>query len=86
MCCNGWFLGVELKAQNGRPEELQLYNLREISKAGGIGILLYPRDFEQFAELIELLSNGAFPGNNRAAEIINYFDDFRESFECGYKA
>lgn len=50
VCFNGWFLGIELKAPNGRPSDLQLYNLREIEKAGGIGILLYPKDYEQFNE------------------------------------
>ena len=34
VCFNGWFLGIELKAPNGRPSDLQLYNLREIEKAG----------------------------------------------------
>ena len=48
VCFNGWFLGIELKAPNGRPSDLQLYNLREIEKAGGIGILLYPKDYESF--------------------------------------
>ena len=27
-CCNGKFLGIEVKAKNGKPSELQLYNLK----------------------------------------------------------
>ena len=56
VCFNGWFLGIELKAPKGRPSDLQLYNLRQIEKAGGIGILLYPKDYEQFKGFIRCLS------------------------------
>ena len=53
VCCMGVFLGVELKARNGKPEELQLYKLRQIDKAGGFAILLYPDDFETFKALVQ---------------------------------
>lgn len=33
-CCNGKFLGIEVKAKNGKPSELQLYNLKKIDEAG----------------------------------------------------
>ena len=52
ICCNGYFLGVELKAENGKPSELQLWNIEEIRKAGGYGIVLYPKDFDQFKDYI----------------------------------
>lgn len=52
VCCNGKFLGVELKAPKGDPSKLQLYNLDLINKSGGIGILLYPKNFEKFKEKI----------------------------------
>lgn len=42
ICCNGHFIGAEIKAENGKPSELQLYHLEEIWKAGGIGVLLIP--------------------------------------------
>lgn len=45
---DGCFIGVELKADKGEPSPLQLYNLRKIRESGGYGILLYPKDFEQF--------------------------------------
>lgn len=63
VCCNGWFLGIELKAPNGKASELQLYNLRQIEKSGGVGILLYPKDFEQFKQFIEHLQIGELPVN-----------------------
>ena len=58
VCLNGWFLGIEIKASNGKPSDLQLYHLREIKKAGGIAVLLYPDDFENFKKLIEKLKEG----------------------------
>lgn len=45
---DGCFLGIEVKAANGEPSILQLYHLDRIRMAGGYGILLYPKDFEQF--------------------------------------
>lgn len=69
---NGYFLGVELKAPHGRVSELQLYNLRMINRSGGMGILLYPDNYDAFRDFIcdivdsgyspkELLQAGAYP-------------------------
>lgn len=58
VCCNGHFVGVELKAPNGTPSELQKYNLRQIEEAGGYAVLLYPCDFELFKGLINALNSG----------------------------
>jgi hypothetical protein len=58
ICCNGYFLGVELKAPNGKATDLQLWNLNKISDAGGIGLVLYPKDFERFKEQIIKLKGG----------------------------
>lgn len=52
VCCNGHFVGVELKAEKGRSSDLQLWNIEEIRKAGGIAIVLYPDQFDQFKEMI----------------------------------
>ena len=51
-CINGYFVAIEVKAPNGKPSELQLYNLREIEKAGGYAFLLYPKQWEDFKEFI----------------------------------
>jgi hypothetical protein len=58
VCCNGHFLGVELKAPNGKPSELQLWNIEKIKEAGGIAMVLYPKDFDSFKELIHDLKGG----------------------------
>lgn len=54
-CVNGHFVAVEVKAENGKPSELQLYHLEQIENAGGLAFLLYPKDFEQFEQKIKNL-------------------------------
>ena len=54
-CVSGHFVAVEVKAENGKPSELQLYHLDEIRKAGGHSFLLYPKDFENFKNFCENL-------------------------------
>lgn len=58
ICCNGKFLGVELKAKNGKPSELQKWNIAKIKEAGGIGLILYPDGFEAFKNIIIMLKGG----------------------------
>jgi len=53
VCCKGWFFGVELKAPDGIPSDLQIRNLRLIDNAGGRAILLYPKDYGLFMRLVE---------------------------------
>lgn len=52
ICCNGHFIGAELKASDGTPSALQIKELRKIQQAGGIGILVYPDDELAFKMLI----------------------------------
>ena len=56
-CVNGHFVAIEVKAQNGKPSELQVYNIKKIREAGGVGIILYPDGFEAFKKLIGELKN-----------------------------
>lgn len=51
-CINGCFIGIEIKADNGKPSVLQLKNLRDIENAEGYGVLLYPEDFDTFKQFI----------------------------------
>lgn len=57
VCYRGLFIALELKSEKGKLSELQRYNIREISKAGGIATVLYPKDFEEFKGFIEYLSD-----------------------------
>lgn len=55
-CCNGHFVGIEVKAPNGKPSPLQIHNLRQIDKSGGLAILLYPKEFDIFKKLIDAIN------------------------------
>lgn len=57
-CVNGCFVGVEVKAPNGKASELQLYNLRKIHEAGGYAFLLYPKQWDDFKTFIDKLCAG----------------------------
>lgn len=57
VCCNGYFVAVEVKAPNGKPSELQKRNIRKINEACGIGVILYPDQFNDFKELIYKLNS-----------------------------
>lgn len=74
VCCNGYFLGVELKAENGKPADLQLWNVDKIRQAGGIAIVLYPDQFEQFKELIQYLKTEILIGKRHMFEMQYDFD------------
>lgn len=59
----GNFMGIEVKAPKGKPSPLQIYNLQKIHESGGYGILLYPKDFEKFKELVDRIIEGQPAGN-----------------------
>jgi hypothetical protein len=61
ICCSGYFIAVELKATKGRPSELQIVKLKQITDAGGIGFLLYPQQFEDFKRFIKDCAEGVDP-------------------------
>lgn len=54
LCCvDGRFLAIEIKAKNGHPSELQKYQIQKIKDSGGLAIILYPHNFEEFKNFIE---------------------------------
>ena len=62
-CVNGYFVAVEVKAQNGKPSELQIYNIRKIREAFGFAIVLYPSGFNEFKQFILDLKKDEFDRN-----------------------
>lgn len=52
---NGISIEAELKAPNERPSELQKQKLNQIDNAGCIAVVLYPKDFENFKNLITFI-------------------------------
>lgn len=58
LCCiNGYFVAIEVKASNGTASELQKHTVKEINKARGYAIILYPQDYDLFKQLVNHLMN-----------------------------
>ena len=57
-CINGCFVAIEVKGPSGKPTELQKWNIRKIKESKGIGVILYPEDWEDFKDLVNNLLGG----------------------------
>ena len=64
----GYFVGIEVKAQNGHPSELQLYNVRKIRESGGFAWIVYPSGFDELKQLLLDLKHDKF--NREGKEIL----------------
>lgn len=56
-CSGGYFLAIEVKAPNGKPSELQKYNVQSINKCGGFAVIVRPDQWSLLKTLIDTLSN-----------------------------
>lgn len=54
-CVNGYFLGIEVKASRGTPSELQKYHVEKINESGGFAIILYPKNYDNFVDLVKCI-------------------------------
>jgi hypothetical protein len=61
VCCNGFFVAVEVKSEGGAPSELQLWNIGRIKAAGGVALTLRPDGFDEFKALIRGLKGKEAP-------------------------
>lgn len=59
---NGQFVAIELKAQHGRPSDLQKLNVNRIRGSDGSACFLYPSGYEQFKADFKTLMNGRMTG------------------------
>lgn len=59
-CVNGYFVAIEVKAQEGKPTELQLHTIQQIRQSGGFAFVLYPSGYEKFKSFIDNLKKGYF--------------------------
>lgn len=66
-CVNGYFLAIEVKAQDGHPTELQLVKIANIRKAGGFAFVVYPSGWERLKDIIDGLLIDKF---NREEDVI----------------
>jgi Holliday junction resolvase len=53
-CYKGRFIGIECKANGGKPTALQLHNLDSIEMAGGLALIIDEKNVHN----LELLING----------------------------
>lgn len=55
---HGKFMGLELKGNRGKPSPLQIWHARKICQSGGIGLIIWPEDFDAFKSLVMRLEAG----------------------------
>ena len=54
LCCiNGYFVAIEVKAQDGVVSDLQLQKIEDIRKAGGFAYVVYPSGWDKLKDIID---------------------------------
>ena len=54
LCCvDGRFVGIEVKDDDGEPSELQIWTIKQIRKAGGKAVILFPSAFSSFLKWMD---------------------------------
>ncbi len=56
---NSISIEAELKAEDGKPSELQIQKLNQIDDSHCVGMVLYPKDFDNFKKLIRYIKTSA---------------------------
>lgn len=56
-CYQGIFIGIECKANGGKPTKLQLSNLAQIKQAGGVALLIDETSIELLNQYLQLRSS-----------------------------
>lgn len=59
-CLNGRFIGIEAKAWNNKPTDLQIQNLRRIDIAGGTALVINENNLELVNDFRSCRSNYYF--------------------------
>lgn len=77
---HGLFVAVELKAEHGRPSELQKLNTNRIRDSGGEACFLYPSGFEDFqSDITDILEEDMELMEQMELSEINLMDEvYRE--------
>ena len=57
-CYQGLFFGIECKAGKNKPTPLQEKNLKEISEAGGLALVINEENMRMTRELLETYARG----------------------------
>lgn len=61
-CIKGKFIGIECKADGGKPTALQMKNLNDIAKNGGTAVLVDESGIGAFGMMIEAIAGGGGVG------------------------
>jgi Holliday junction resolvase len=57
-CLKGRFIGIECKANGGKPTALQLSNLKQIKEAGGVSVIVDETSLDVFEEILDKILIG----------------------------
>ena len=68
----GYFVGIEVKATNGTPSDLQKWNIQQIQKSGGFGVILYPEYWEDFKTMVSVLLDGEIDNARIIEQRVNH--------------
>lgn len=49
---NGTFVSIEVKGKSGKPSKLQEHNTYLINEGNGIGLIVYPKDFNKLKKIV----------------------------------
>lgn len=60
VCLKGLFIGIECKANGGKPTVLQLKNLNDIVLAGGVAIVVDETGLHLFEGVLKAATGGTF--------------------------
>ena len=66
-CINGYFVAIEVKAQDGHVSALQLEKIKQIRQAGGFGYVAYPSGWDKLKAIIDGVLEDNF---NREDEVV----------------
>lgn len=70
-CVNGRFVGIEVKAPNGHPSELQKHNVMLINQCGGYAVIVYPKQFDDLKYMIQCMLHYDFEQARLVCDKIN---------------
>lgn len=57
-CINGYFVGIEVKSDAGKPTPIQLHNIDQIRRCGGYAWVVYPTGYEKLKLIINRILDG----------------------------
>ena len=65
---NGVSIEAELKVPPNKPSALQIQKINQVDKSNCIGVVLYPKDFENFKSMV-LIIKGLVPSLKAVIEV-----------------